>query len=314
MYNGKLVSSKFVIERLYRRFRIDASVNYHDLVEEIGTALRHLKVPCWYVDKVTDGNKDLGHQDFIEIKNGRGKLPCDLFNITQSAAIVPSKKGAGVSAQGIVVNNLAYMDYNTGERCYIQNNTLCDLLQTCEETCVKPVNNSYHLVPMRWNTNSFYKGQHGTNIDFLSTSSVTYTVNDNYIFTNFSEGYVVMAYKAVPTDAEGLPLIPDNESVIDFVMWHLALVLYRPMFYESSISEGVFRDIESNYQLFFEKSKNEGKMPKSLDEWEVYKNIRMRTIPQINDHSSFFRNLQAPQEILLHPRPLSHWITPNAQI
>lgn len=314
MYNGKLVSAKFILERLYRRFRIDASINYEDLVEEIGVALRHLKIPCWYVDKVTDGNKDLGHPDYIEIKNGRGKLPCDLFNITQTAAIVPVKSSAYVGAQGIVVNNLAYIDYNTGERCYTKNNQLCDLLQTCEDSRIKPVDAAYRLVPMRWNTNSFYKAKHGTNIDYLCSSSVTYTVNDNYIFTSFKEGYVVMAYKAIPTDEKGLPMIPDNESVIDYVMWHLALILYRPMFYESSISEAVFRDIESNYQLFYEKSRNEGKMPKSPDEWEVYKNIRMRTIPQINDHQSFFRNLQAPQELFLHPRPLTQWISPNTQI
>jgi len=72
------------------------------------------------------------------------------------------------------------------------------------------------------------------------------------------------------------------------------------------ISDKVYEETKGYAQLYYMKSKNEGKMPKTLDEWESYKNLRIRRIPKMYDHNSFYRNMQAPQQTWTHPR-LNVW-------
>lgn len=103
MYNGLLVSSSSVIDKMYRDFAWDYTLQYSDVIEWLGESLRELKVPCFYVDKVTDGNKDLGHKDFIHIEDGRGKLPCDLFSITQTACAVEVKPTSSITSQRTIL-------------------------------------------------------------------------------------------------------------------------------------------------------------------------------------------------------------------
>jgi hypothetical protein len=39
----------------------------------------------------------------------------------------------------------------------------------------------------------------------------------------------------------------------------------------------------------------------SPDEMESWKNDWLRTIPKVNHHSNFFRNMQAPEQRYVHP-------------
>jgi len=316
MYNGTLISSATIFDKIYRDFNIDYAVNYYDCLEWIGEGLRHLKIPAYYVDKVTDGNKDLNHQDFINIENGRGKLPCDLFSITQVACAQAHSKLPTVRSY---ITGISYCDINTGESCSTGDGTdLCNALSCSETACntcstcsscndcdCNPEACYYSFVPMKWSTNTFYKSYHGTDLDFLSHSQLTYTVNNNYIFTSFNSGKVAMAYKAVPTDAEGLPMIPDQQSVIDYITWFVGNKLMFQMWMVGKIADKVYEEFKGYMQLFYMKAKNEGKMPKSLDEWDSYKSQRLRTIPNMLDHNSFYKHLSTEQEIWRHPRMLS---------
>lgn len=82
----------------------------------------------------------------------------------------------------------------------------CDLIrivqtQTCEG------------VPMRYSTDSFHRRMHSAQCpDLICSSDITYKVNDNYIFPNFSTGKITMAYMAFPTDERGYPMVPDDEK------------------------------------------------------------------------------------------------------
>lgn len=300
MYNGLFVSSSSLIDKLYRDFGWDYTLQYNDVLEWIGEALRELKVPCFYIDKVTDGNKDLGHWDFIKIEDGRGKLPCDLFSITQTSCAIKATRDLSRA----VVTGISYVDYNTGEACTIGDGSgLCADLLCSEQKCnTEPKNECYTFVPMRWNTNTFYKSYHGCDLDFRVNSDLTYTVNNNYIFTSFKEGLVAMAYKAVPTDENGLPMIPDNQSVINYVTWYVGNKIAFQLFLTDKYTQYKYEEFKGYLSLYYQKAKNEGKMPKNLDEWESYKNQRLRSIPKLFEHNRFFGNLQRPEERYIHPR------------
>ena len=57
-----------------------------------------------------------------------------------------------------------------------------------------------NLSPMRWTTDKFHRRYHDSDSDFRVESPYSYTVNDNYIFANVSNGILALSYKAVPTD------------------------------------------------------------------------------------------------------------------
>jgi hypothetical protein len=315
MYNGLLCSPKMIFEKIYRDFNFDFSVNFQDGLEWIGESMRELRIPAYYIDKVTDGNADLFHQNFIEIVDGRGKLPCDLFSITQTACVQFCDDLPGVNAY---ITGIAYCDYNTGETCTTGDGTTlcndlactqdaCNTCSTCNTTSACDCNNNtqhYSLLPMRWNTNTFYKTHHGTNLDYNCSSDLTYTVNNNYIFTSFKEGKVCMAYKAIPTDEEGMPLIPDTQSMINYATWYIANKISFQMWMNGKIQDKVYEEIKGYTQLYYMKTKNEGKMPASMDEWQSYANQRLRFYPDVFAHSKFFKNLQRPQLKLNQPHGL----------
>lgn len=315
MYYGKFVSYKQVIEDVYRDFKFQYIMQPTDAIEWLGSALRMLKVPAFYIDKVTDGNKDLGHQDFIKIEDGRGKLPCDLYSITQTARAIERCENSNCCP---IITGISYMDYDTGETCKTGDGSdLCSQFVACKEDCSSCNSSScscsdrktkaYQLVPMRWSTNTFYKSLHGCDLDFRCQSEFTYTVNNNYIFTSFKEGLVAMAYKAVATDEDGFPLIPDNESVLNFCKWFIGYKIAFQLFLEDKYTEQKLSYFEYNSGLYYNKAKNEAKMPKNLDEWESYKNDRIRTIKRQYHHSNFFANMQAAEIRFNHPRLDTIW-------
>lgn len=322
MFNGKYVSYKEIIENVYRDFGFQYVFQTTDAIEWLGSALRSLKIPRYYVDKLTDGNTDLGHQDYITISDHRGKLPCDLYNITQTAFVFDcsdqgSNCGLTEDEVGCVstLTGISYYDFDTGVACATgDGSSLCnsfvlvDPTKSCgcsssDSDCgCSTCSSNITYIPMRWSTDTFYLGFHGCDIDYKCLSNLTYTVNNNYIFTNFKEGKVCMAYKAIPTDSEGYPLIPDNESVIQYIKWFIGERIAFKLMLTDKYSERKYEYFTSNLQLFFRKAKNEGKMLSTLDEFESYKNMRIKSIKNPNEHNAFFGNLQLPEIRYNHPR------------
>ena len=78
--NYKYIPMNRVIENVHRDYGFD-NLNWIDCVEWIGECLDLIGAPLTYIEKATDGNTKLGHQDHIEIKDSRGSLPCDMHKL-----------------------------------------------------------------------------------------------------------------------------------------------------------------------------------------------------------------------------------------
>mgnify|MGYP005854818117 FL=1 len=52
-----------------------------------------------------------------------------------------------------------------------------------------------------------------------------YTLNDNYINTDFEQGFILVYYKGYPVDNEGFPVIPDStrvkNAIVEYIIWKL---------------------------------------------------------------------------------------------
>lgn len=125
-------------------------------------------------------------------------------------------------------------------------------------------------------------------IDESDIDEYTYSLNDNYIFTNFEEGKVEIAYTAYPTDENGWLLIPDNPAVIDAVKWYVIEKIDYKKFRTGKISQAAYQ--VSRQQAMWAKGTAETSLnTPSIDEMESLKNMMTRLIPKMKSHHYNYR-------------------------
>lgn len=234
--NGKYVKIERVIESLQRDYRFNTDVDWIDILEWIGECLAAIGAPQLYVEKVTDGNVDLGHPQVIKIENYRGVIPADVVEIIQ--------------------------------------------IRRCPD-----------MAMMKRSTDSFHQAYYCHNSpDNNCSSSLTYKANSGYIFTNFEEGEVQMAYKAFATDERGYPMIPDNQRVINACKLFIAEKIAMRLWLEGKLDERKYSKIEQD-KLFAMPSAETGIRTPSYDQMENWKNSLIRLIPDIAQHGVGFKGV-----------------------
>jgi len=117
-----------------------------------------------------------------------------------------------------------------------------------------------------------------------------YYINDNYIITSFEEGCITISYKAIKTDEEGFPMIPDLISYRKAISTYIQKMLDRREWRKNRLSENVYRDSEKEWHRLCGQARGQANMP-NLDKMEAIKNMWVRLRPKDNNYNSFFNTL-----------------------
>ena len=200
---------------------------------------------------------------------------------------------------GVVMDNkIAYISICDGRGDLPHD--LHKIEQTARLTCVETVDDILCgkgvKIPMRWSTDNFHKQYHKDDRDYTCYSADTYTVGQGYIFTSFNEGFVAMAYDAIPTDEEGYPTIPAEQQWMEAAAHYIAHRIARKLFMKDSISEKKYMIIERDKEWYFAQAVNHSKQWNGVDEAEFVKNSHVRTVPDLQAHNTFFANMQIPEQ------------------
>ena len=276
MLNGKTISCKQLIGEIYRDFKYKYELPYSDSIEWCVSAIELIGAPTSLTPKAAK----------VTIDNYRGMLPCDLDTITQVAG---SFGGCAVFAMTTSTHSFHPVDIcdDPGLTTIIEEfNT-----SSTSTTITAPIGEDISGNPV-------YTFQNGnmsmpeTTSDNVSTSrgdNSTYNTSDNYIFTNFSNGCVFIAYKALPVDEEGFPTIPDNrrfkEAVKAYIRYKIDYILWR----SKELDKDMFEYSEREW-LFYVASAGNAALTPSLDGMQGILNS-MKLIPQKFSHNNFFRTL-----------------------
>ena len=129
-----------------------------------------------------------------------------------------------------------------------------------------------------------------------TTFDVTYLITPNYIKTNVETGYIMLAYQAIPTDADGYPLIPDNQSFIEAIYWYINMKLMYPEWKAGTVRDGVYFDARRSWNYYSKQAYGEALMP-NKDQMESIKNTWLRLVPEISEHSTGYSTLGQKQII-----------------
>lgn len=250
MHSGNTVSYKAILDKVIRDFGFNYDLKDEEGLEWLAELLAHANVGAAMEEKIA----------YIEICDGRGELPFDLYRIGQTAHL------EGVTS-----------------------------LEEAE--CGKG-----RMFPMRWKTDYFHKRYHLDNRDYTTEGRETYTVGQGFIFPSFDKGFIAMAYLAIQTDECGYPTIPQEQEWLEAASHHVAWHIAKKLWIRDEIKENKFLIIERDKEWYFAQAVNHSKQWNGVDEAETVKNSVIRTIPSLQDHSSFFANMQLPEQRKFRPK------------
>jgi len=237
MLNSKFVGIDRIIERVFKSGLNPEFIDFENLIEYIGEAIRLIGVPYALVKKITNGKG--GMSDPITIADYRGTLPTDIVH-----------------------------------------------LDSVRESTTKS--------PMLYTTSSFPVTYQSSNLLSVSGQMLSYYVQDGYIFTNLEEGELELSYTAFKTDANGYPMIPDEERYLKAVVAYCNQEIARRLWVADKIDERKFRMFEQEWLFYVKSAATKAHMP-NLDRMESIKNQMVRLMKNSNQHASQFNNLNRPE-------------------
>ena len=236
MLNGRFIKINRVIENVHRDYGFE-NLNWIDCIEWIGECLDLIGAPKTYVEKATDGQEKLGHPNVINIIEGRGSIPCEMFSLVQAFK-----------------------------------------------------RDGKNLTPMRVTTDTtMVSYQCSGSSDYNRDSEYTYKLNNGHIFTSFDDGEVVMVYMANPTDEDGYPMVPDNIKFIKACQAYVgSKMILKLQLKGKTINPRAEQKIETDLAWYTGAADSAARIP-TIDEMESWKNMFLKLIPEINNHSNAFR-------------------------
>lgn len=271
--NGRLISTQEIVLNVIRNGKYKSTeINQGDIAVWCAEAVDLIGVP--YTLKRTFA--------CIDISDHRGVLPCDLVDIVQVSALLPS--GLQVPMRSAT---------NTFHPIFLNNITNSPVINPAE-----PVGYDSNGNPI-FNFLNYDSAVSKELVDNLpyNLKDVTYDVNANFIRTSFKDGAkVLMSYEAFPIDDRGFPMIPDNIKFRKAVEWYVRMMIDYTLWRTDKIKREIYEHSEREWNWYCGAATTAGLMP-TLDVMESWKNQLVRLMPRFNQHEQTFDNLGA-QEML----------------
>jgi len=118
---------------------------------------------------------------------------------------------------------------------------------------------------------------------------LTYTIQGHIIYTSVKEDTIEIAYKAIPVDEYGFPLIPDNSSFTRALKAFIKKEHYTDEFDEGNLDIRVLQNAQQDYAFAVGACETEYQRM-SLDEAEAFYNIWSNLVVRANEHVKTFAN------------------------
>ena len=119
------------------------------------------------------------------------------------------------------------------------------------------------------------------------------------IFTSFPEGRVRVAYKAIPVDEDGFPLLIDNENYLACLEAYIKKQVFTVKFDQGKIAAGVLQNAQTDYAFLAGQLQSEFSLP-SISEAEAISRQLLTLIPSVKEFDRGFKFLGSREYIKNH--------------
>ena len=277
----KTISVKRVIAKVFTDLNLgEGTHRVSDMVEYAGDALEKIGAFPSFINKVA-GKDDL---PYLVLENYQSLLPHDFHKLiqvsyatTENGPFYPLRYATGSFDWGSEVTSTSTSLEQVSPESDLVTLTMSLYDLTYEEALAK------------LNSEPATKSLIQSMLTQMEGDSSRGT-GPNYIKTNVETGYIMLAYQAIPTDAEGYPMIPDNQSFLDAIYWYINMKLMYPDWRTGKIRDAVYADAKRSWNYYCKQAYGEALMP-NKDQMESIKNTWLRLVPEINEHSTAFSTM-----------------------
>ena len=298
----KLTSVKSVIAKVFTDLDLKEETHrVSDMIEWAGDALEKIGAFPYFVNKVTG----LEGVPLLEVANYQCKLPCDFYSLiqmtysdNQSGPYLPMRYSTGhFETFGDITNvstNLATTPPESDIVTYameVYDLTYAEAITYLNTNPDKRVLLASMLAAGYDKVNNLVSN---VGNPLHTTDDITYVITSGYIKCNVRNGYIMMAYQAIPTDCDGYPMIPDDISFKEAIYWYINMKLMYPKWAEGRVRDAVYYDARRSWNFYCKQAYGDALMP-NADKLESIKNAWVRLIPEIREHSSGFSTLGQEQ-------------------
>lgn len=159
----------------------------------------------------------------------------------------------------------------------------CDLLDIIQ---VKEHCSAYAL---KATTDTFYQDDRGP-----APYEYTFKVQGDILYTNMKEGALDIAYKAIVTDEEGYPMIPDDSTFIRALEQYIKKQWFTILFDMGRIQPAVLQNAQQEYAFYVAQAQNKLVMP-TLSEMESLSNMWTSLLHKTNEFKTGFKTTGAKE-------------------
>lgn len=195
-----------------------------------------------------------------------------------------------LGAPVIYLDKLSKIDLN-----YYKASLPCDLLyiegveyydgHTSNPIAMREATNIYHMDPEEFtneqDTEFNLRGNHRRN-------EFTYKIQKGIIYTSMEHGCIQIAYKAIASDEEGYPLIPDNQKVFLALEYYILSRYLEPLWLMGKITDKAFEYIQQKRYFYIPSAYTSLTMP-GIDKMESLMNTLNRLIINTTAHKNKFK-------------------------
>jgi len=123
-------------------------------------------------------------------------------------------------------------------------------------------------------------------LNLHASSIFEISINNGYLYTNFDEGSVYIKYYGLPTDEDGLPMIPDITEIKKAVEWYIKYQLLLNWWFNSEVQDiqNKWSKAEQLYQQYMSEARYISKLPSFSEMVNAIRNQRA------NNKVTFFSN------------------------
>lgn len=164
--------------------------------------------------------------------------------------------------------------------CDFKGELPCDLIQ------INMVKECKSNIPLRSMTAAFNPG--GKYYNHLRQEP-QFKVQNRIIVTSFPKGRVIISYKAIPVDDEGLPLLINNSKYLKALELYVKCQLFTMLFDEGKITQQVLNHSEQEYAWAAGQLEEEFKTP-SESEMQSITNMLHQIIQR---HDEFYNRWES---------------------
>ena len=118
----------------------------------------------------------------------------------------------------------------------------------------------------------------------------SFKTQNRIMMTSFPEGRVTVAYKAIHTDADGLPMLADDQVFLLALEAYIKKRVFEAKYDSDKIKGDVLTRAEQQYSSLAGKCINRFKMP-SMSEMQTITGMMHRMIPSTHEFEAGFKGL-----------------------